>query len=116
MPVRLTRPCPCRSSCAGPSSPPGLYAVGVVAGCPSGISAAGLSPLGLLLLVALSFMYVIRHVEDVAPPCSNFAQTFLGNSRAQARTRRGFFEPGVLPPRITVESKTKSQFLVTPSK
>ena len=115
MPVRLTRPCPCRSSCAGPSSPPGLYAVGVVAGCPSGISAAGLSPLGLLLLVALSFMYVIRHVEDVAPPCSNFAQTFLGNSRAQARTRRGFFEPGMLPPR-TVESKTKSQFLVTPSK
>ena len=49
------------------SHPPGLYAVGSVAGCPSGTSAAGLSPLGLLPLVALSFMYVIRHVGDVAP-------------------------------------------------
>ena len=33
------------------------------------------------------------------------AQTFLGNSRAQARTRRGFFEPGVLPTRITAKRR-----------
>ena len=112
MSVRLTRPCPRRSSCAGPSSPPGLYAVGVVAGCPSGISAAGLSPLGLLLLVALSFMYVIRHVGDVAP---NLLKLSWGIHAHRHAPEEASSSPGMLPPR-TVESKTKSQFLVTPSK